>query len=84
MRNLCLSAVFCVMHFKKQPSEQGAPFARVITWITFTPATANVKHEDVRRKMNCQISTDLIAYYVMSECADEYKKDNMPDLRYTV
>lgn len=34
-------------------------------------------HKAVHHKINCQISSDLIAYYVMSVCANEYKKDNM-------
>lgn len=31
-------------------------------------------HEVVHFKINCQISSELIAYYVMSVCANEYKK----------
>ncbi len=40
-------------------------------------------HEVVHHKINCQISSDLIPYYVMSVPADEYKKDNMLYLQYT-
>lgn len=40
-------------------------------------------HEVVHHKINCQISSDLIAYYVMSVRTNEYKKDNMLHLQYT-
>lgn len=40
-------------------------------------------HEVVHHKINCQISSDLIAYYVMSVHTNEYKKDNMLYLQYT-
>lgn len=40
-------------------------------------------HEVVYHKINCQISSDLIAYCVTSVHTNEYKKDNMLYLQYT-
>ena len=40
-------------------------------------------HEVDHHKINCQISSDLIAYYVMSVRANEYKKGDTLQLQYT-
>lgn len=41
-------------------------------------------HEAIHHaQINCQISSDLIAYYVMSVHADEYKRDNVLCPQYT-